>query len=94
MVPSIKDPEADRLARLTGESITESVKMALRDRVEREQRRRGERIDRAKIAETVAGIAGLPVVDARSPDDLIGYDDRGLPRDDRGRFRTDRDRLE
>jgi antitoxin VapB len=83
MVLSIKDPEADRLARrlaqLTGDSITESVKAALREHVEREQRRRGKRIDRARIAEIVAGIAALPVVDGRSPDELIGYDDDGLP---------------
>lgn len=83
MVLSIKDPEADQLARrlavLTGESLTDAVKTALRDRVEREQRRRGKHIDRAKIDAIVAGIAALPVVDARSPDELIGYDDVGLP---------------
>jgi antitoxin VapB len=83
MVLSIKDPEADQLARwlaaLTGESLTDAVKTALRDRLEREQRRRGKRIDRAKIEAIVTGIAALPVVDARSPDELIGYDDVGLP---------------
>jgi antitoxin VapB len=82
MVLSIKDSETDRLARrlaqLTGESITETVKAALRDRLEHEQRRRGKRINRAKN-EVVAGIAALPVVDPRSPDELIGYDDFGLP---------------
>jgi antitoxin VapB len=83
MVLSIKDPETDelagRLARLTGESITESVRAALRERLEHEQRRRGKHIDRARIAEIVAGIAALPVVDDRSPDELIGYDEFGLP---------------
>jgi antitoxin VapB len=83
MVLSIKDPETDRLARrlarLTGESITESVKVALSQRLEREERRQGKRIDRANVAKIVAGIAALPVVDARSPDELIGYDDSGLP---------------
>lgn len=83
MVLSIKDPEADRLARrlarLTGESITESLKVALSQRLEREERRRGKRIDRAKIAKIVVDIGALPVVDARSPDELIGYDDLGLP---------------
>jgi antitoxin VapB len=83
MVLSIKDPETDRLARrlaqLTGESITETVKAALSQRLEREERRQGKRIDRAKIAKIVASIAALPVVDARSPDELIGYDDAGLP---------------
>ena len=83
MALSIKDPETDRLARrlarLTGKSITESVTAALRARLEHEQRRRGKHIDRAKIAEIVAGIAALPVVDDRSPDEIIGYDDVGLP---------------
>jgi antitoxin VapB len=80
---SIKDPNVDRLARelagLTGESITEAVHAAVRDRLERERRRRGKSIDRAKIDEIVARLAALPVVDARSPDELIGYDERGLP---------------
>jgi len=83
MVLSIKDPEADRLARnlaaLTGESLTEAVKAALRDRLAREQRRRGKRLDRAKLDAIVASIAALPVVDDRSPDELIGYDEFGLP---------------
>jgi antitoxin VapB len=83
MVLSIKDPETDRLARwlarLTGQSITESVKLALTQRLEREERRQGKRINRAKVAAIVAGIGALPVADARSPHELIGYDDLGLP---------------
>jgi antitoxin VapB len=81
---SIKDPNVDRLARqladLTGESITEAIHVAIRDRLEREQRRRGKTIDRARIDEIVARLAALPVVDDRSPDELIGYDEHGLPR--------------
>jgi antitoxin VapB len=81
---SIKDPDVDRLARqladLTGESITEAVHVAIRDRLEREQRRRGKTIDRARIDAIVERLAALPVVDDRSPDELIGYDERGLPR--------------
>ena len=83
MVLSIKNAEADRLARrlarLTRESITETVKVALSQRLEREERRQGKRIDRAKIAEIIAGSRALPMVDARSPDELIGYDEIGLP---------------
>jgi antitoxin VapB len=83
MVLSIKDPDVDRLARqlagLTGESITEAIHVAVRDRLEREQRRRGKAIDRARIDEIVAQLAALPVVDPRSPEELIGYDDHGLP---------------
>jgi antitoxin VapB len=83
MVLSIKDRETDRLARqlarLTGESITDSVKTALRDRLQQEQRRRGKHIDRARIARIVADIAAVPVNDDRSPDELLGYDEFGLP---------------
>ena len=83
MVLSIKAPETDRmarrLARLTGEPITHAVRVAVRDRLEREERRHGKRIDRAEIDAIVASLAALPVVDDRSPDELVGYDEHGLP---------------
>jgi antitoxin VapB len=83
MALSIKDPDVDRLARqlarMTGESITDAVRLAVRDRLEREQRRRGKTIDRTRIDQIVARLAALPVVDDRSPDELIGYDEHGLP---------------
>lgn len=83
MALSIKNPDVDRLARqlarLTGESMTDAVHAAIRDRLEREQRRRGKAIDRARIDEIVAQLAALPVDDDRSPDELIGYDEHGLP---------------
>src|SRR5680860_802751 len=72
MALSIKTDEADRLARelaeLTHESLTEAVTNALRERLER-------------LAERVSiEYSRLPVDDDRSPDELIGYDDDGLPR--------------
>jgi antitoxin VapB len=83
MALSIKDPDVNRLARqlarITGESITEAVHVAVRDRLEREQRRRGKTIDRTRIDQIVAQFAAIPVVDDRSPDELIGYDEHGLP---------------
>lgn len=82
MVLSIKNDEADRLARrlanLTGESMTDAVVVALRERVEREESRRGpnkaERLRR--LAEE---FSELPVLDDRTPDEIIGYDEHGLP---------------
>ena len=83
MALNIKDPGADRLARrlsiLTGESITTAVKTAVRERVEREERNRG----KASVEEllAIAGrIASAPDRDTRSPDEILGYDERGLPR--------------
>ena len=84
MALNIKDPETDRLAQqlaeLTNENITDAVKAALRDRLEREQRRRGKRIDWTLLRQKQEEIARLPVVDHRSPDELLEYDERGLPR--------------
>jgi hypothetical protein len=35
---------------------------------------------RAQLARLAADVAALPVADGRAPDDIIGYDDAGLPR--------------
>lgn len=82
MALSIKNPEADRLAReltaMTGESMTEAIVIALRERVDRERDRRGP--SRAEKLRVLAEeIALLPVLDARTPDEIIGYDDHGAP---------------
>lgn len=82
MALSIKSNEADHLARelseRTGETITQTVVIALRERLERERTKStlgiAERLKR--LAED---IAGLPTVDGRSADAIVGYDDLGLP---------------
>jgi antitoxin VapB len=84
MALSIKDPEADRLARevadRTGESLTGAVVVALRERLARLRRqpRRRRLVD--ELREIGRRCAGLPTLDARSEDDILGYDERGLPR--------------
>ena len=78
-----KDPETDqlvrRLAALTGESMTDAVRTAVRERIEREERVRG----KASFEELMAlakRIASRIDRDGRTPDEIIGYDERGLPR--------------
>lgn len=83
MALSIKNPEADHLARAlaeaTGETLTEAVLKALRERLQRE---RG-RVHGPRLHEELRAIrrrcASLPVLDPRSPQEILGYDDRGLP---------------
>ena len=83
MAISIKDPETDRLARAlaaaTGESLTEAIRAALSERLEREthRSRRGTGAEVRRIQER---LARLPVLDRRSSDEILGYDDHGLPR--------------
>ncbi|HZA65514.1 MAG TPA: type II toxin-antitoxin system VapB family antitoxin [Geminicoccaceae bacterium] len=80
---NIKDAETDRLARrladLTGESIIKAVRTAVRERLEREERQRG-RPSVEQVMALTRRYASRPVVDDRSPDEIIGYDERGLPR--------------
>ena len=85
MALSIKSDEADRLARqvasLTGESLTEAITTSLRQRLERERRRRGKRGGLAERLNRIAKeCAALPDVDPRSPEEIIGYDEFGVPR--------------
>jgi len=84
MALSIKSPEADRLARelaaLTGESITAAVIAAMREKIEREERRSSH--SEALAAELMAigrHCAALPVYDSRTSDEILGYDENGLP---------------
>jgi antitoxin VapB len=85
MALSLKDAETDRLARevakLTGESLTEAVRTALAERLERERRKRAETKGlAARLDELAKECAALPDYDARSPDQIIGYDEYGVPR--------------
>jgi antitoxin VapB len=83
MALNIKDRETDRLVRqlaaLTGEGITEAVKVAVRERIEREQRARG-KASAAELMAIARRIAAAPDRDPRTPDEILGYDERGLPR--------------
>ncbi len=82
MAISIKDPETDRLARelaqATGESLTEAIRTALRERLERHRPRRDRDLE-ASIRRIQERLARLPVQDSRSADEILGYDDHGLP---------------
>lgn len=81
---NIKNPEADQLARelsaLTGESITDAVIAAMRERLERERARRGYARVRQEMLRIGERYQRLPLQDAGSAEHIIGYDDAGLPR--------------
>ena len=83
MALSIKHPKADRLARelpaRTGESLTEAVINALEERLERKRRPQSLRF-RQQIELIRKRCASLPLRDRRTADEIIGYDEYGLPR--------------
>ena len=83
MALNIKNPEADRLARelaaRTGETITQTVLNALRERLKREGAKSPLSL-KDEIMEISRRCAVLPDLDRRSADEIIGYDENGLPR--------------
>ena len=80
---NIKNPEADRLARQlahqTGETITEVVIEALREKLLREQGKRAPVELKEALLTIGQRCAALPDQDLRSPDEILGYDNKGLP---------------
>lgn len=83
MALSIKDPEAVRLARAvtqyTGETMTQAVITALRERLAREERK-AQAIDTLvdEVMQIGQHFAALPVLDQRNLADML-YDENGLP---------------
>ena len=82
MALNIKDPETDRLVRrlaeVTGEKMTDAVRIAVGERLERVAQRHG----KASLDELLAianRVASKPVVDPRTPEEILGYDEFGLP---------------
>ena len=82
MALSIKNPEADQLARdladTTGESLTDAVLMALRERLDRERKHRRAGVG-SRLRHLAIDTQHLPILDHRHPDEIIGYDENGLP---------------
>ncbi|MDX2178394.1 MAG: type II toxin-antitoxin system VapB family antitoxin [Bryobacteraceae bacterium] len=82
MAINIKNPETEVLARkladLTGETITETVKRSLEDRLHRRSRVKPSSDDfMARIDAIVNEFNALPVYDDRTPDEIIGYNESG-----------------
>jgi antitoxin VapB len=79
---NIKNDEAHKLATelagLTGESLTAAVTLALRERLARERRRRRPDQIAARLMKIGSQYAALPDT-GRTPDEILGYDDHGLP---------------
>jgi antitoxin VapB len=83
MALNIESAEAHELARklasVTGQSLTEAVTEAIRYRLSLlEPAGQGDLLD-AEVAGIQAFVASLPDRDSRSPDEILGYDARGLP---------------
>ena len=81
MALSIKNVEAERLARELakerGTTVTRAVITALEDALRRTRGRRVAPSMSDAILEISARCAALPDLDARPADEILGYDERG-----------------
>jgi antitoxin VapB len=83
MALSIRNPRAEKLARQvaaeSGENLTAAIIHALEERLERLKGRR----KATDVAEEIMKISlrcrALPEKDDRSPDEILGYDEKGVP---------------
>jgi antitoxin VapB len=80
---SIKSTETERLAReiaaKTGESLTGAIQKALEERLERLKNQRRSEILATQLEEILHRVDQLPILDSRTPDEILGYDEHGLP---------------
>jgi antitoxin VapB len=83
MALSIKDPVTEQLARDLARQTGESITMATRHALEERLRRISDHVSDALLAEELAAIrqrwSAIPAIDKRTPDEIIGYDENGLP---------------
>ena len=82
MALKIKNKSTERLARQvaskTGESLTGAIHQALAERWERLRTKR--HVLTSQIEELLRRVDALPVLDSRPEDEILGYDEHGIPR--------------
>ncbi|MBB5574693.1 type II toxin-antitoxin system VapB family antitoxin [Rhizobium paranaense] len=83
MALSIKDPETEKLARALAARTGETIAIATRRALEERLKRMGSQAKKAALLDDMEAmrrrLSALPVLDDRSPDEIIGYDENGIP---------------
>ena len=83
MALNIKDDQTDHLARevarQTGETLTEAIRTSLAERLQRLSGRNRAPLLKERLYEILHRIDKLPRLDDRTDDEILGYDENGLP---------------
>jgi antitoxin VapB len=83
MALSIKSIQAECLARdiaaKTGESLTGAILTALRERLDRLKNQRRAQVLTSQLDDILRRVDAMPSLDTRPEDEILGYDDDGLP---------------
>lgn len=84
MALNIKDPVTDRLARelaeATGETITVAARRAIEERLARVRAQAAVRPCADELVDVIRRGRARAVLDDRAADEIVGYDESGLPR--------------
>jgi antitoxin VapB len=84
MAMSIKSLDVELLARelaaKTGESLTGAIHKALQERLERLNAEGRKQLVATQLEDILRRVDKLPVLDSRPPEQILEYDDHGLPR--------------
>jgi antitoxin VapB len=84
MVLNIKSDKAHEVARAvahgTGETVAEAVTRARARRLDEVERSTGVAVLEAEVREIQDFVRSLPERDTRAADEIIGYDEFGLPK--------------
>ena len=80
----VRNPNTERLARevakLTGETLTDAIHVSLEERLRQEKLKRGAHPwNDAAIDAIIERAATLPLLDNRTEEEMLGYDENGLP---------------
>ena len=80
---SLKNQQAEetarRLAALTGETLTEAIRVAIAERYERLRRARAKRTLADEIREIGLRSSQRPIISHMTDDEILGYDEHGAP---------------
>ncbi len=80
---SIKNDATERLARqvasATGESLTEAIHKALQERWLQLRAKRRSSILADQLEDLLRRVDAMPTLDSRPEDEILGYDEHGLP---------------
>lgn len=83
MAISIRNPKAEELAREvaaeSGENLTQAIIHALEERLERLKGRKTAEDLAEEIMKISERCSALPQLDDRTPEDILGYDHKGVP---------------
>jgi antitoxin VapB len=83
MALSIKSIQAERLVRdlagKTGESLTGAILTALQERLDRLKNQRRTQVLSSQLDDILRRVDAMPNLDTRPEDEILDYDDDGLP---------------